>query len=113
MTAGWSDRTVIHMELNIQDSGMKYGPGDAVGILPQNTAPLVHGLLQHLGLDGDTVFEVLPASGKFPALCCPEAAPSGQLHCVCVCNMYLRVPGTVPFPANTQTHKNSFLSLDL
>lgn len=63
MTAKSSDRTVIHMELDIRDSGMKYGPGDAVGVLPQNASPLVTGLLQRLGLDGDRVFELQPASG--------------------------------------------------
>lgn len=64
LTAEWSDRTVIHLEIDISNSGMKYGPGDSVGVLPQNAASLVSGLLQRLGLDGDVVFEVQPASGR-------------------------------------------------
>eukprot|EP00878_Enallax_costatus_P043953 GHUV01052076.1.p1 GENE.GHUV01052076.1~~GHUV01052076.1.p1 ORF type:complete len:736 (+),score=250.64 GHUV01052076.1:1236-3443(+) len=60
MTAEWSDRIVIHMELEVSSSGMKFGPGDSVGVLPQNPAQLVSGLLQRLGLDGDAVFEVQP-----------------------------------------------------
>jgi sulfite reductase alpha subunit-like flavoprotein len=68
MTAESSDRTVIHVELDVADSGMRFNAGDAVGLLPQNEAPLVTGLLARLGLDGDTVFEVQPASGE-TALC--------------------------------------------
>jgi sulfite reductase alpha subunit-like flavoprotein len=64
MTAESSDRTVIHVELDVADSGMRFNAGDAVGVLPQNAAPLVTGLLARLGLDGDTVFEVQPASGE-------------------------------------------------
>jgi sulfite reductase alpha subunit-like flavoprotein len=64
MTAESSDRTVIHVELDVADSGMRFNAGDAVGVLPQNAAPLVTGLLARLGLDGDAVFEVQPASGE-------------------------------------------------
>ncbi|WIA31018.1 hypothetical protein OEZ86_001057 [Tetradesmus obliquus] len=64
LTADSSDRTVIHVELDVADSGMRFAAGDAVGLLPQNAAPLVTGLLARLGLDGDSVFEVTPASGE-------------------------------------------------
>jgi sulfite reductase (NADPH) flavoprotein alpha-component len=64
MTAESSDRTVVHVELDVADSGMHFNAGDAVGVLPQNAAPLVTGLLARLGLDGDAVFEVQAASGE-------------------------------------------------
>eukprot|EP00879_Flechtneria_rotunda_P019044 GHRR01019996.1.p1 GENE.GHRR01019996.1~~GHRR01019996.1.p1 ORF type:complete len:848 (+),score=279.58 GHRR01019996.1:379-2922(+) len=63
MTADWSDRIVIHLELDITGSNMQYASGDAVGVLPQNSVLMVSGLLTRLGLDGDTVFEIQPASG--------------------------------------------------
>lgn len=64
MTAESSDRTVIHVELELSDSGMRFGAGDAVGVLPANDPALVAGLLARLGVDGDAVFEVQPASGR-------------------------------------------------
>jgi hypothetical protein len=79
MTADWSDRTVVHMELDISDSGMQYGAGDAVGVLPQNDPELVAGLLARLGASADQVFEVQAASGGWSSGC------SGVLTCVPVC----------------------------
>lgn len=64
LTADWSDRTVIHVELNLSDSGMRFAAGDAVGVLPSNDPALVAGLLARLGVDGDDVFEVESASGE-------------------------------------------------
>lgn len=70
MTAEKSDRIVLHMELDVSNSGIKYGPGDSLGVLPQNPAQLVSALLQRLGLDGDAVFEVQPVSGEVCCLVC-------------------------------------------
>lgn len=85
MTADWSDRTVIHVELDIADSGMRYSAGDAVGVLAQNAAPLVTGLLARLGLDGDSVFDVQSASG----VCC------AVLHGACaLCLLHVQLGQT-------------------
>lgn len=61
LTADWSDRTVIHVELDLADSGMRFAAGDAVGVLPCNDPALVAGLLARLGVDGDAVFDVQAA----------------------------------------------------
>lgn len=64
LTADWSDRTVVHVELELADSGMRFTAGDAVGVLPSNDPALVAALLSRLGVDGDDVFEVEPVSGE-------------------------------------------------
>lgn len=52
------DRRVIHMQFDLSSSGIKYGPGDSLGVLPKNDPVLVEDLLQHLGIDGDKCFRV-------------------------------------------------------
>ncbi|KAL3148407.1 hypothetical protein ABBQ38_013862 [Trebouxia sp. C0009 RCD-2024] len=58
-----SDRQVLHVEVDIEGSGMQYQPGDSIGILPHNDAQLVEGVLRHLGQDGDQVFSIACSSG--------------------------------------------------
>lgn len=55
---------MIHVELNLSDSGMRFAAGDAVGVLPSNDPALVAALLARLGVDGDDVFEVQSTSGE-------------------------------------------------
>jgi sulfite reductase alpha subunit-like flavoprotein len=55
---------VIHVELALADSGMRFAAGDAVGVLPHNDPALVAGLLARLEVDGDDVFAVESASGE-------------------------------------------------
>lgn len=69
LTAPSSDRRVLHLELDLSGSGMRYGPGDSVGLLPQNEAKLVEALLKRLGLPGEEVFDVAPAGGVEGGLC--------------------------------------------
>ena len=54
---------VLHVEFNIEGSGMQYQPGDSVGLLPHNSPELVQGVLQHLGQDGSQVFSIASTSG--------------------------------------------------
>ena len=54
---------VLHVEVNIEGSGMQYQPGDSIGLLPHNDAQLVEEVLQHLGQDGDRVFSIASSSG--------------------------------------------------
>lgn len=64
---GETDRVVYHMELDIAGSGIEYKPGDSIAILPENDPKLVDGILNRLGLDGDSVFTVeLMESGAKP-----------------------------------------------
>ncbi|MGN6280581.1 assimilatory sulfite reductase (NADPH) flavoprotein subunit [Frateuria sp.] len=46
-----SERVVHHLELSLEDSGLRYAPGDAIGIWPTNPPALVEQWLQALRLD--------------------------------------------------------------
>ncbi|WP_417538531.1 assimilatory sulfite reductase (NADPH) flavoprotein subunit [Marinobacter sp.] len=48
-----SDKEVRHIELSLEDSGLVYKPGDAVGVYPENNPALVNNLLSALGFDGE------------------------------------------------------------
>lgn len=54
---------MLHVEVDIEGSGMQYQPGDSIGVLPHNNAQLVEGVLRHLGQDGDQVFSIACVSG--------------------------------------------------
>ncbi len=51
------DKRVHHIELSLEGSGLHYEPGDALGIIHRNPAPLVDAVLTATALDGDTVVE--------------------------------------------------------
>lgn len=53
ITARDSERDVRHIELSLQDSGLTYEPGDALGVWPTQAPALVDGVLDALQLDGD------------------------------------------------------------
>jgi sulfite reductase (NADPH) flavoprotein alpha-component len=46
-----SNKETRHIELSLEDSGLNYKPGDAVGIYPQNNPRLVAAIIERLGLD--------------------------------------------------------------
>ena len=48
-----SDKEVYHLELSLEESGLTYEPGDAVGIFALNPASLVEQILQKTGFDPD------------------------------------------------------------
>ncbi len=50
-----SARDVRHVELTLEDSGLVYEPGDALGVWPSNPTWLVDAILATLQLDGDTL----------------------------------------------------------
>ncbi|MEH6560668.1 MAG: reductase, partial [Marinobacter sp.] len=53
-----SDKEVRHIELSLEDSGLVYKPGDAVGVYPENSSALVGELLAALEFDGEQVVSV-------------------------------------------------------
>lgn len=53
ITADGSAKDVRHLELDLAGSGLDYEPGDALGVVPRNPAPLVAAVLATLRLDGD------------------------------------------------------------
>lgn len=49
------DKDIRHIELSLTDSGLRYEPGDALGVWPRNSPALVEDVLDLLALDGDDV----------------------------------------------------------
>ncbi len=54
IVAGTSTKNVRHVELSLAGSGLRYQPGDALGIWPTQAPELVERILETLGLDGRT-----------------------------------------------------------
>ncbi|HGM6860247.1 TPA: NADPH-dependent assimilatory sulfite reductase flavoprotein subunit [Serratia rubidaea] len=53
-----SDKDVRHIEIDLGDSGLRYQPGDALGVWFDNDPALVDELVQRLWLKGDETVEV-------------------------------------------------------
>lgn len=53
-----SDRDVRHLEFSLENSGLRYAPGDALGVWPAQSPALVDAVLTALRLDGDTSVRV-------------------------------------------------------
>jgi len=54
LTGRDSDRDVRHVEIDLNESGLRYQVGDALGVWFTNTETLVDDILTKLALDGDT-----------------------------------------------------------
>lgn len=54
-------KDIRHIELSLADSGLRYEPGDALGVWPRNPPALVSAVLETLSLDGD---EAVSVSGQ-------------------------------------------------
>jgi sulfite reductase alpha subunit-like flavoprotein len=50
LTSSGSEKQVLHVELDLGNSGIIYAPGDAIGIIPENDPEMIDQLLQRLGL---------------------------------------------------------------
>ncbi|WP_027329428.1 assimilatory sulfite reductase (NADPH) flavoprotein subunit [Marinimicrobium agarilyticum] len=50
-----SGKSVHHIELSLEDSGLSYTPGDSLGVYAQNDPRLVEQLLAQAGLDGEQI----------------------------------------------------------
>ncbi|MBM0746648.1 NADPH-dependent assimilatory sulfite reductase flavoprotein subunit [Pantoea eucrina] len=61
ITGRLSDKDVRHIEIDLSDSGLRYQPGDALGVWYENDAELVEELLQLVWLKGD---EQVTVQGK-------------------------------------------------
>lgn len=53
LTGSGAEREVYHLELALGDSGLRYEPGDALGIQPRNPIESVQAVLNATRLDGD------------------------------------------------------------
>lgn len=58
ITGRGSDRDVRHVELSLEGSGLRYAPGDALGIWPTQSPALVDAVLKTVQLDGNTTVSV-------------------------------------------------------
>ncbi len=52
LTGRGSSKETRHLELSLEDSGLTYLPGDALGVVAQNSAATVDALLEETGLTG-------------------------------------------------------------
>ncbi len=57
LTARDSDKDVRHIELDLSGSGLRYLPGDALGVFAPSPPALVAEVLQLTGLNGETLVE--------------------------------------------------------
>lgn len=48
-----SDKRVYHVELDLEDSGIQYQPGDSLALRPENSSRIVSDVLDAVGFDGD------------------------------------------------------------
>jgi sulfite reductase (NADPH) flavoprotein alpha-component len=55
ITGRGSDRDVRHVELSLEGSGLRYAPGDALGVWPTQSPALIEAVLTTLQLDGDAL----------------------------------------------------------
>lgn len=58
ITGRGSSKDVRHIELNLEGSGLRYLPGDSLGIVPKNPVPLVEAVLDLVKLDGTATVRV-------------------------------------------------------
>lgn len=58
ITGRSSSRDVRHVELDFEGSGLKYLPGDSLGVMPQNPPLLVERMLAAIGHDGSATVRV-------------------------------------------------------
>ncbi len=54
LTDDGSDKSVMHLELSLEDSGLHYAPGDIVTIESPNNEALVDSIISELALDADS-----------------------------------------------------------
>lgn len=58
ITLAEAGKDIRHIELSLEDSGLHYEPGDALGIWPRNPTALVDSILSTLRLDGDSAVSI-------------------------------------------------------
>ncbi len=58
LTTPASEKEVLHCELALEESGMAYAPGDAIGVVAENSSASVELLLERLQQDGKSAVSV-------------------------------------------------------
>eukprot|EP00180_Rhodochaete_pulchella_P001313 Plantae.Rhodophyta-Rhodochaete_pulchella.ctg2125.p1 GENE.Plantae.Rhodophyta-Rhodochaete_pulchella.ctg2125~~Plantae.Rhodophyta-Rhodochaete_pulchella.ctg2125.p1 ORF type:complete len:570 (+),score=92.54 Plantae.Rhodophyta-Rhodochaete_pulchella.ctg2125:211-1920(+) len=70
MTGAPDDKETIHVELDVSGTGLRYSPGDAIGVVPSNCPDDVEQLLIALATDGAETVLVPASAGKPPGTKC-------------------------------------------
>ncbi|MDX2186645.1 MAG: flavodoxin domain-containing protein [Opitutaceae bacterium] len=91
-----SSKAVHHVVFDLQDAGLAYSAGDALGVWPLNCPELVSEVLEVLGFDGEeevpassggtaslrhaltTVYDLVKPTAELQARLCPALAGTGQ-----------------------------------
>ncbi|MEM5386721.1 assimilatory sulfite reductase (NADPH) flavoprotein subunit [Paraburkholderia phymatum] len=58
LTGRGSSKETRHIELSLEDSGLSFEPGDALGVVPTNDPSVVDAVLRALDLDGSQIVNV-------------------------------------------------------
>ena len=58
LSGAGSEKEVYHVEINLESSGLKYEPGDALGIYSQNPPALVESVLKKTGFKADSIVKI-------------------------------------------------------
>lgn len=53
-----SSKEIRHVELSLAESGLRYEPGDALGVFATNASAVVNDLLDALGYSGESIVEI-------------------------------------------------------
>ncbi|MCF6313336.1 MAG: sulfite reductase subunit alpha [Verrucomicrobiales bacterium] len=53
LSEGAAEKQTWHLEIDLQDSGLSYTPGDSLAVLPTNESSIVDEIIAALGLTGD------------------------------------------------------------
>lgn len=61
-----SNKETRHIELSLQGSNLSYGPGDCLGIIPENDPELVTSLLKEMKWDADTAVTINKQGDTLP-----------------------------------------------
>ena len=79
-----SEKDVRHIEIDLGDSGLRYQPGDALGVWYQNDPQLVKELVELLWLKGDEPVTVdgktLPLAARLTSACRSSTIPVRHWH---------------------------------
>ncbi len=60
-----SDKEVYHLEISLEDSGITYEPGDALGIITENPPQLIEQIIEKLGVDKSELVETKEGQVSF------------------------------------------------
>lgn len=61
-----SSKETRHIELSLKDSGLSYGPGDCVGIIPKNDPELVEAILEEMKWDAEQAVTINKTGETLP-----------------------------------------------